>query len=300
MTSSHIEILLWDSEPGLFYNKKEEGGCIFASPTSPPTSMAAFLCSEPGLRPKTVDELCQRVHIHHFTHEDPGEPTRPIDPNRYIVVDINIYKRPLPLQHESIVFHLQVPDHEPGDIYILADRNIDAASLSRCLSSKSRSQKLASDTMHFIQAAGPPWQYGSVIWTMPVSGPNFTLNLAQVVTLLSAVSHADEQYDIMKKNCYWFTRMVRELVIRIINHAAPGALPLPVDYGHHLWHTGCFLGFRMDDYSVELADNAYTNYENESHTFLDKVTFKNYIVNLSLNKICLWQRARISLAPVPE
>ena len=280
MTSSHVEILIWgkEPEPGLFYDEKGR-----RKDASPPSSMAAFL-GFTELRPHTAAAFCLRVYNHHYTHsENPGAPATPIDPDRYVVVDISIYKRRFSLQHESVVFHLQVPgDQGPEDVYILADRNIDAALLS--LSSQSQSQKLAADTTYFLQAAEPPGHlYGSLIWTMTMPVPsgtfNFRFNLAQLATLLSAVSNADGEYDVMKKNCYWFTRMVRELVIRIINAArvVPAQpqeiIPLPVDHSRYLWRTGCFLGlFHLDGYSNDLAQNAYTKYVNEYQNFLNEVT----------------------------
>ncbi|KAF8733213.1 hypothetical protein AX14_004071 [Amanita brunnescens Koide BX004] len=279
MTSSHVEILHWgkEPEPGLFYDEK--GGCKDASP---PSSTAAFL-GFTELRPQMADEFCLRVYRHHYTHsENPGAPAALIDPDRYVVVDISIYKRRLPLQHESVVFHLQVPgDHEPEDVYILADRNIDAALLS--LLSQSQLQKLTADTAYFLQTAEPPGHlYGSLIWTMTMPVPsrtfNFRFNLAQLATLLSVVSNADRQYNVMN-NCYWFTRMVRELVIRIINAALVVSaqpqeiVPLPVDHSRYLWRTGCFLGlFHLDGYSDDLAQNAYTKYVNKYQNFLNKVT----------------------------
>ncbi|KAF8346835.1 hypothetical protein F5887DRAFT_958206 [Amanita rubescens] len=292
MTSSYIEVLLY-TEPGFFVNKKEEVGCKDAS-------MAAFL-PEPGLQHPTAKEFCQYVYIHHYTREDPEEPITPIDPNRYAVVEISIYKRPFPLQHESVVFRLQdrtIPGNDPEDFCILANRNIDAASLSRCLSSclsslssrRSQSQKMTPDAAHVMQAAEPPQphSYGTAIWTMtiPVAGPTF--NLAQLVTLLSAVSRADEAFNLTQKNCYWFTRMVRELVIRIVNDSAvaaahaTGDVPqeiVPTNRGHRFWHTGYLLGyFRLDGYSNDLAENAYIRYKNEYQRFLNT-------------------RARISLIP---
>ena len=108
-------------------------------------------------------------------------------------------------------------------------------------------------------------------------------NLAQMATLLSTVSHADMEYNVTRKNCYWFTCMVRELIIRIVNDAAAAAHQqispnnIVTNYGTYLglwpWHTGYFYGFfRLDGYSSELADVVYAEYRNEYQTFLNNVT----------------------------
>ena len=274
----YIEIFLWD-------DKKEE-----ASPLS--SIMEAFLHS--AGRPQTAAMFCRDMYYQLCVSESPGNPAHLIDLDHFIVVDINILKRPYLLQHESILFHLRsVPDHDPeSDFYILADRNIDATSLSGYLSHQS--QKLVVDTTHFIQAAPPQDQYGSIVWkmSMPQSDTfNFKFNLPQLATLLSTVSNADKEYNVTQKNCYWFTRMVRELVARIVNDAAAAAhqeiLPSDIDHGSYLrlWHTGHFLSFFcLDGYSPNLADILYAKYKNEYQEFANNVAslfFQKLLLSLT-------------------
>ena len=109
---------------------------------------------------------------------------------------------------------------------------------------------------------------------------DFKFNLAQLATLLSTVSLADQEYDIARKNCYWFTCMVRELVVQIVKDAAAEAhRELPpgntINRGSYLrlWHLGHYLSFfRLDGYSSDLAHNVYVKYQNEYREFLDRVS----------------------------
>ena len=120
----YIEVWLWDDT--------KEAGRKDASSLS---SMEAFRSSA-GLRPQTVHEFCRYVYYHLCVTQDPRNFTKPIDLDRYVIVDISIFKQPYSLQHESILFHLQatsvIPDHDPEDFCILADRNTDAATLLSC------------------------------------------------------------------------------------------------------------------------------------------------------------------------
>jgi hypothetical protein len=166
----------------------------------------------------------------------------------------------------------------PEDFYILANWNIDMASLSRYLSHQS--QKLAVDTAYFIQAEPPQHLYGSIVWKMMMPDTfNFKFNLVQLATLLLTVSCADQEYNIKQKNCYWFTGMVCKLVVQIVNDAtaevhqeiSPSNI---IDHGRYLqlWHAGHYLSFfRLDGYSPNLAQIVYAKYRDEYLEFWKNV-----------------------------
>jgi hypothetical protein len=278
---AEFEISLWAAGRGLLPPIKEDVeavGTLLAHPSmvelggvgAPTQTFFAELSTC-----NTTRHLYNTIHMHQHRPAD-SDPIHYFDPSEYKITEIVVSKRRLFIQHEGFIIRVH---HEPQastqhpaepDFLISIDRGIG-------LKPFVLSPKLAIDHVdcYLSPAATPttpavPHIKGTfgrpVVWRMPAPGNNYTfnLNLSQFAVLLNAVSfsYPQQQYNAFYKNCFSHSRILRAVIIHLIQGQQPAggnnvvAAHEPNRFGVTLGN--CF-GFRLDRDEGE-DSIVFTNY----------------------------------------
>jgi hypothetical protein len=294
---AEFEISLWAARRGLLPIKEdvEAVGTLLAHPSmvelgAPTqtffTELSTCNTTKHLYRTIHMHQLLYRTHMHQHRPAD-SDPIHCFDPSEYKITEIVVSKRRLFIQHEGIILRVH---HEPQasaqhpaepDFLISIDRDIDLTGLKPFFSSP----KLAIDHVDcYLSPAATPASpavphikgtYGRpVVWRMPAPGNNyrFNLNLSEFAVLLNAVSfsYPQQQYSALYKNCFSHSRILRAVIIRIIQGQQPTggnnvvAAHEPNRFGVTLGN--CF-GFRLDRDEGE-DEVVFTNYGNLYTQFL--------------------------------
>ena len=257
--TSYVEITLWGGlPPPIKGDVVEAVGTFFAHPSMAEGAPAQTFFSELS-KCRTARHLYDKIYCHQHPPPNAGYPRRFFNPSQYQITEIVVLKRSLVIQHESFVFRVhhkppvQHPHPAEPDFLIAIDRNAD----SRRSNSFFSSRKLAIDGVNCSLSPAVQQIEGTfgrpVAWRMPAPGHNyiFNLNLSQVGVLLDAVffSYPREQYNALYKNCFSHSRILRAVIIRIIQAQQPAggnnvvAAHEPNVFGVTL---GTCFGFRWD------------------------------------------------------
>ncbi|KAF8632473.1 hypothetical protein AX15_001872 [Amanita polypyramis BW_CC] len=177
-----------------------------------------------------------------------------IDPMHIMVERISVYKRHFFIQHEAIVATLS--GLGPHHTYILMDRTVNF---------ESHRELLSVDRIREIPSEQPPWESrSSAVWTINFHGNEQHLNFVQLAFLASAVSGTSEHYHGITRNCFWFTRVMREIVERIAHEQGAGISTTPEQRFLHVGH--CF-GIKLDHLDDAEVEHIYQSYQAEYTSF---------------------------------
>lgn len=280
--TSYVEITLWgELPPPIKEDVVEVVGTSLAHPSMAEGAPAQTFFAE--LRTcHTTRHLYDKINKHHSRWHfsaNPMHPRRYFNPSEYRITEIVVLKRRFFIQHEG--FKLRV-HHEPPpqyphaaepDFLIAIDRNIDSTRSSSFFSSP----KFAINRVDCSLSPAVQQIEGTfnrpVVWRMPAPGHNyaFNLNLSQVSVLLDAVSfsYPQQQYNALYKNCFSHSRILRNVIIQIIQEQQPaGDVVAAHELRGFLGVTlGTCFGVRLDRDQGE-DEVVFVNYQNLLAQFL--------------------------------
>lgn len=282
MTSYAVEISLWEGLPPIKEKEDVEAvGTFFAHSSMAEGAPAQTFFTELSTSCHTTKHLYYMIHAHQHPPSNAVHPRRYYNPSEYKIIEIVVLKRRLFIQHEGFIFRVR---HEPPaqhllpaepDFLIAINRNIDSTRANSFFSSP----KLAID--HVDCSLSPAVQqiegtFGRpVVWRMPAPGHNyaFNLNLSQLGVLLDAIrfSYPQQQYNPLYKNCFSHSRILRAIIIHVIQEQQPAsgnnvvvAAQEPNEFGVMLGT--CFgIGLDRDQGEDEVI---FANYQNLYAQFL--------------------------------
>lgn len=208
-------------------------------------------------------------------------PHRYFDPSEYKITEIVILKQRLFIQHEGFIFrvhHSPIGSESPTqpnepDFTIAINRSTHAKSFFS-------SPKFAIDRVDCSLSPAAQQIEGTishpVVWRMPAPGHSyrFDFNLSQVGVLLDAIlfSYPQKQlkYNALYKNCFSHSRVIRDVIIQIIQEQQqPAGDNVVVAYEPNPFGVtiGTCFGFRLDrDKGEDVV--VFANYRNLYAQFL--------------------------------
>jgi len=172
------------------------------------------------------------------------------DPSEYHVIQIDILKRHVFVQHEGIILTIrrQAPGAAAADaFYLEINRDVRSLSFVCAFSTCFLSRKPAIDNVAYIPVTQPP-SLSNTLWTGTINYGGLTLT--QVTKLLYTISAPvpgmqNQYYHLFNRNWFWFSRVFMQLVTRI----TPGtAMQINIhDNRNHFWYIlGSCCGIRVD------------------------------------------------------
>lgn len=206
---------------------------------------------------RTTGHLYDKIYMHLRHPANAMHPFRCFNPSEYRITEIVVLKRRVFIQHEGFMLrvHHEPPAHHPAepDFIISIDRSIDSMRSSSFISSP----KLAIDRVgcSLLPIVGQlEGSFGRpIVWRMPAPGHQyaFNLNLAQFGVLLHAVlfSYPQQQYSTLYNNCFSHSRILRAVIIRIIQAQQPQNSNNPViadELNVSMLRPGTCFGFSLD------------------------------------------------------
>ncbi|KAM6500686.1 hypothetical protein JOM56_003700 [Amanita muscaria] len=279
--TSYVEITLWGGlPPPIKEDDVEAVGTFLAHQSMAEGAPAQTFFAELSTC-HTTRNLYDKIYTHKWhPSANPTHPRRYFNPSEYQITEIVVLKQRLLIQHEGFIFQVhhepppQYPHPAEPDFVIAINRNID----STCSSSLFSSPKLAIDRVDCFLSPAVQQIEGTfgrpVVWRMPAPGHNyaFNLNLSQVGVLLDAVSfsYPQQQYNALYKNCFSHSRILRAVIIHIIQEQQPAGGNNVVSAYEPKFHgvtLGTCFGFRLDRDQGE-DEVVFTNYQNLFAQFL--------------------------------